>query len=253
MTRPFAGKIAIVTGATSGIGRAAALALADGGADLIVTGRDRARGAETVAMIEQRGRQAAFVVQDAREESDWPPVIAAALTAFGRIDILVNNAGGIIVKPLEKLTLEDHQLMLRANLESAFLGIRAVWPHLKAAGGGTIVNITALMGERTAAIGVAYAPAKAAEIGLTKAAAAEGAPFGIRVNSVMPGLIWSEGWIRMAGPDPEATKAGLGKSVPLGRVGTPAEVAHAVAFLCSNGAAHINGIDYPVDGGRLAG
>jgi NAD(P)-dependent dehydrogenase (short-subunit alcohol dehydrogenase family) len=246
------GQVALVTGATAGIGRATALALAREGAAVVATGRNRAAGAETVAQIEAIGGRAAFLAQDANVEADWIAAVGGTLAAYGRLDILVNNAGKITVRPLEALTPDDLHAMLQANLESCFLGMKYAWPHLKAAGGGAIVNVTALMGERTAAIGVAYSPAKAAAMALTKSAALEGAPDNIRVNSIMPGLIWSDGWQRMAGPDPEATRVNVGKGAPMGRFGTPAEVAEAILFLVSDAARFITGIDFPVDGGRSA-
>jgi NAD(P)-dependent dehydrogenase (short-subunit alcohol dehydrogenase family) len=248
----LSGKVALITGATAGIGRATAVVMAEQGADVVVTGRNREDGATTVALVTAAGGRAAFVAQDATSEADWPDAVGTAISAFGRLDVLVNNAGKITVKPIDKLTLDDLDHMLKANLESCFLGMKYAWPHLKAAGGGSIVNITALMGERTASIGLAYSPAKAAAIALTKAAALEGAPDRIRVNSVMPGLVWSDGWQRMAGPDPEATKQAVGKTVPFQRFGEPREVAAAIAFLASDAAAHITGIDLPVDGGRSA-
>lgn len=245
-------KVALVTGATAGIGRATALALARNGIAVVATGRKRDAGAETVKLIESAGGRAAFIAHDANLEDEWIAAVSGAIAAFGRLDILVNNAGKIIVKPLDKLTPDDMQTMLRANLESCFLGMKYVWPHLKAAGGGAIVNVTALMGERTAAIGVAYSAAKAAAMALTKSAAIEGARDKIRVNAVMPGLIWSDGWQRMAGPDPETTKANVGKTVPFGRFGETSEVAEVIAFLASDAAVQITGVDFPVDGGKNA-
>jgi NAD(P)-dependent dehydrogenase (short-subunit alcohol dehydrogenase family) len=245
-------KVALVTGATAGIGRATALALARCGIAVVATGRKCDAGAETVKRIEDAGGRGAFIAHDANLEEEWIAAISGAIAAFGRLDILVNNAGKIIVKPLDQLTPEDMQTMLRANLESCFLGMKYAWPHLKAAGGGAIVNVTALMGERTAAIGVAYSAAKAAAMALTKSAAIEGARDKIRVNAVMPGLIWSDGWQRMAGPDPDTTKTNVGKTVPFGRFGETAEVAEVIAFLASDAASQITGVDFPVDGGKNA-
>jgi 3alpha(or 20beta)-hydroxysteroid dehydrogenase len=247
----LSGKVAIVTGGTAGIGRACAQVLAREGARLILTGRDTVR-AEKVKDLVESG-QAFYVPQDAGQEAEWPKVIDAAIQRLGRIDILVNNAGAIAVKPLDVIGRDDLTRMLNANLYSAFLGIKAVWPHMAASGGGVIVNVSALMAERTLGIGMAYTPAKAAQQSLTKTAALEGARHGIRVVSVLPGLIWSDGWVRMAGPEPEKTKAGLGPTIPMGRVGETAEVAELVAFLCSDEARFITGIDLPVDGGKMAG
>jgi NAD(P)-dependent dehydrogenase (short-subunit alcohol dehydrogenase family) len=247
----LSGKFAIVTGGTAGIGRASAMNLARDGARLIVTGRSADRAEKIKPLIDSG--QAIYVQQDTTQESSWPIIIDTALKHFGRIDILVNNAGAIAVKLLDAMTHDDLKRMLHANLDSVFCGIKAVWPTMVAQKGGVIVNISALMGERTAGIGMAYTPAKAAQQSLSKTAALEGAAHNIRVVSVLPGLIWSDGWVRMAGPDPEKTKAGLGPTIPMGRVGEPGEVGEMVAFLCSDDARMITGVDIPVDGGKSAG
>lgn len=247
----LAGKVAIITGGTAGIGKACAIAMARDGAKLVLTGRSAER-AEKVKDLTDSGA-AIYVQQDTTEESQWPKAIDAAIAAYGKIDILINNAGAIAVKPLEAMAHADITRMLAANLESAFLGMKAVWPHLVKNGGSVIVNMSALMGERTAGIGMAYTPAKAAQQSLTKTAALEGAPHNIRVVSVLPGLIWSDGWVRMAGAEPEKTKAGLGPTIPMGRVGETSEIGEVVAWLCSNDARMITGVDIPIDGGKAAG
>jgi NAD(P)-dependent dehydrogenase (short-subunit alcohol dehydrogenase family) len=247
----LAGKVAIVTGGTAGIGRATAELMAAHGAKVTITGRDRGR-ADAIRPLVERG-EAIFVQQDATHETTWDLVVTATLHAFGRVDILVNNAGRIIVKPLAQLSHEDMRLMLAANLDAAFLGMRAVWPLLAEGGGGAIVNVSALMGERAVGIGLAYSAAKGAQQALTKAAAREGAVLNIRVNSILPGLIWSDGWQRMAGPEPDKTKAGLAPTIPLQRVGEPREVAEAIVFLASDQARAITGVDWAVDGGKSAG
>ena len=142
--------------------------------------------------------------------------------------------------------------MVAANLDSTFLGMRAVWPHMASRGGGAIINVSALMGERTASIGLAYSAAKGAQQALSKAAALEGAANNIRVNSVLPGLIWSDGWKRMAGPEPDKTKTNLGPTIPMGRVGEPREIAKAIVFLASDEARYLTGIEMAIDGGKSA-
>lgn len=247
----LSGRIAIVTGGTAGIGRAAAMALAREGARLVLTGRSAARAEQVKPLID--AGDAIYVQQDTTDAGQWPIVIDAALQAYGRIDILINNAGAIAVKPLDVIAHDDVKRMLAANLDSVFMGIKAVWPTMVKQGGGVIVNVSALMGARTAGIGMAYTPAKAAQQSLTRTAAVEGAPHNIRVVTVLPGLIWSDGWVRMAGPEPDKTKAGLGPTIPMGRVGEPSEVAEAIAFLCSDEARRITGIELPIDGGKAAG
>ncbi len=244
-------KVAIITGGTAGIGRATAELMVANGAQVVITGRDLERSKNLQPLVDQG--QAIFVQQDTSDEKTWSVVTDAAMKAFGRIDILVNNAGRIIVKPLDKLTHDDMHLMVAANLDSTFLGMRAVWPHMVAQGGGVIVNVSALMGERTVSIGLAYSAAKGAQQALSKSAALEGAAHNIRVNSVLPGLIWSDGWKRMAGPEPDKTKANLGPTIPMGRVGEPNEIAHAILFLASDNARYITGVEMAIDGGKSAG
>ena len=245
------GKIAIITGGTAGIGRATAELMIAQGAKVIITGRDLER-AKNIKLLIERG-EAVFIQQDTTHENSWDLVMTAALEAFGRVDILVNNAGRIIIKPLAQLSHDDMRLMIAANLESAFLGMRAVWTHFVGNGGGAIINVSALMGERTAGIGLAYSAAKGAQQALTKCAALEGAPHNIRVNSVLPGLIWSDGWKRMAGPEPDKTKANLGPTIPMGRVGEPHEIAETIVFLASEDARYITGAEIAIDGGKSAG
>ena len=245
------GKFAIVTGGTAGIGRACAMALAREGVNMIVTGRSADRASRVQPLLD--AGQAFYLPQDTTKESEWPGIVAAAMEKFGRIDILINNAGAITVKPLDVITSEDFTRMLDANPNSVFCGIKAVWQQMVRQGGGVIVNMSALMGERTAGIGMAYTPAKAAQQALSMTAAIEGGPHNIRVLSVLPGLIWSDGWVRMAGPEPDKTKTGLGKTIPIGRVGETSEIGDVVAYLCSDDARYITGIDIPIDGGKSAG
>ena len=245
------GKVAIITGGTAGIGRATAELMIARGAKVVITGRDLERAKNIQPLVD--AGQAIFVQQDTTHEKTWEVVMAVALKAFGHVDILVNNAGSIIVKPLDQLSLDDMCLMVAANLDSTFLGMRAVWPHMGAYGGGAIINVSALMGEKTVSIGLAYSATKGAQQALTKSAALEGAAHNIRVNSVLPGLIWSDGWKRMAGPEPDKTKANLGPSIPMQRVGEPREIAEAIVFLASDDACFITGSDMAIDGGKSAG
>jgi NAD(P)-dependent dehydrogenase (short-subunit alcohol dehydrogenase family) len=234
-------KVAIITGGTAGIGRATAELMMAEGAKVIVTGRDPARAS-----------RATFMQQDTTDEQSWPRVVEAALSTYGRIDILVNNAGRLILKPLPALTHDDLRLMLAANLESVFFGVRAVWPHMVTAG-GSIVNVSALLGQRGSPLGLAYGAAKAAQQAFSKAAALEGAPHNIRVNTILPGIIWSDGWQRLAGDKQEETKTGVSAGIPFKRVGEPREVAAAIAYLASDEARGITGIEMTVDGGMAAG
>ncbi len=244
------GKVAIITGGTAGIGRATAELMIAHGAKVVVTGRDLKR-AENIQPLIARG-DALYVQQDTTDEQSWAGVIQRTLATFGRIDILVNNAGRLIVKPLPALSLDDMKLMLAANLDSTFLGMHSVWPHMTG-NGGSIVNVSAMMGVQTAAIGLVYSAAKAAQQALTRTAALEGSSQNIRVNTVLPGIIWSDGWQRLAGDKQTETKESLNPTIPMGRVGEPRDVAEAITYLASDEARYITGIEMAIDGGKSAG
>ncbi|MBL8631196.1 MAG: SDR family oxidoreductase [Rhodospirillaceae bacterium] len=250
LPQTLAGKRAIITGGTAGIGRATAELFVEHGAKVVVTGRDLERAKNIQPLIDQG--HALFVQQDTSDEKSWADVISRTLEAYGGLDILVNNAGRLIVKPLPLLSHDDMKLMLAANLESVFLGMRAAWPHLTKTG-GNIVNVSALMGAKTAAIGLAYSAAKAAQQALTKSAALEGAAHNIRVNTVLPGVIWSDGWKRLAGEKQDETKTSVSANIPLKRVGEPREIAQAIVYLAGDEARYITGIEMTIDGGSFAG
>ena len=246
------GKVGIVTGATSGIGRGCALAMVKAGARLVVTGRNVERGHITVDLIEQLGGEALFVQQDVTRESDWHRVIDGTVNRFGRIDILLNNAGDAKLGPITELTLETLRFLLRVDLEGPFLGMKLAWPHLVAAGGGAIINMSSVAGQRGVAGGSAYSTVKGAQAAMSRAAAVEGAPVNIRVNSMHPGLIWTEGVIDVMGDNVEEFKPRLLAHVPWGAFGEPKNVADACVYLASDEARHVTGIELNVDGGQLA-
>jgi len=248
----LADKVAIVTGATSGIGRGCALAMAEAGAKLIVTGRNVERGHITVDMIDKLGGESVFVRQDVTREADWQTVIDTTMDRFGRLDILLNNAGDARLGPLTELTLDTLQFLLRVDLEGPFLGMKAAWPHLVAAGGGAIINMSSVAGQRGVAGGTAYSTVKGAQAAMTRAAAMEGAPANIRVNSMHPGLIWTEGVTDVMGDNVEEFKPRLLAHVPYGAFGEPKNVADACVYLASDEARYVTGIELNVDGGQLA-
>jgi len=248
----LADKIAIVTGATSGIGRGCALAMAEAGAKLIVTGRNVDRGRITVDMIEELGGESIFVQQDVTRQGDWESVINTTLESYGRLDILLNNAGDARLGPLTELTLDTLQFLLRVDLEGPFLGMQAAWPHLADAGGGSVINMSSVAGQRGMVGGTAYCTVKGAQTALTRAAAREGAAVNIRVNSMHPGLIWTEGVTDVLGDNVEEFKPRLLAKIPFAAFGEPRHVASACVYLASDEACNVTGIELNVDGGQLA-
>jgi 3(or 17)beta-hydroxysteroid dehydrogenase len=247
----LADKVAIVTGATSGIGRGCAIAMAEAGAKMIVTGRNVERGRITVDMIEKIGGQAIFIQQDVTIEEDWRSVIDTTLESFGRLDILLNNAGDAILGPLVDVTIDTLRFLLRVDVEGPFLGMQAAWPHLLK-DGGTIINMSSVTGQKGMAGASAYGTAKGAQTALTRAAAMEGKDVNIRVNSMHPGMIWTEGVTDVLGDNVEEYKPKLLANIPYGQFGEPKNVAAACVYLASDEAKDVTGIEFNVDGGQLA-
>jgi 3-oxoacyl-[acyl-carrier protein] reductase len=242
-------RVAIVTGGGSGIGAAIARLLAEAGADVAIAGR-KAEWLEAAAveLHAAAGRQFLAVPTDVRDPAAVAQLIERTVEAFGRLDILVNNAGKGWHAPLSKMAADTWRDQVALNLDAAFYGAQAAFPHLKARGNGAIVNISSLAGIH-GSMGVgAYSAAKAGLQQFTRVAAAEWGPHGIRVNAVAPGMI--------ATPLAEANwaktgfdVAGASTSFPLRRPGRPEEVAHAVVFLASDAASYITGETLAVAGG----
>ncbi len=238
-----AGLVALVTGAASprGQGAAEATLLALEGAAVVLADIDD-EGASTAASI---GDAAAFRHLDVTSESDWASAVAWTLERHGRLDILVNNAGIWLQKTLEETSLDDYRRVVDINQVSVFLGMRAVVPAMRAAGSGSIVNISSLAGIRGAQVPLAYAASKWAVRGMSRQAAAELALYGIRVNTVFPGYVDTA----MIGGGHEE----IAQRVPLGRrLATPEEIAGAVLFLASDEARYVSGAELVVDGAVTA-
>jgi 3-oxoacyl-[acyl-carrier protein] reductase len=237
------GRVAVVTGAGKNIGRAIALALADGGAKVAVNGRsDRGSVDAVVAEIAANGGEALAVMADVSDEAAVARLVDAVAERFGRIDILVNNAAARPEKPLETLSYEDFRAVTSVILDGAFLTTKAALPHLERSGAGAIVNIGG-MASHSGAKGRAHViAAKAGLVGLTKAFAHDLAAAGITVNCVAPGIIAT---VR-AGPAPQHHM--LAKTL-VGRQGLPEEIAAAVRFLVGPGARYITGQTLHVNGG----
>ncbi|GGD99668.1 oxidoreductase [Polymorphobacter glacialis] len=248
------GKVALVTGAAMGLGAATARALAAEGAAVLLTDLDPA--VETVALeISAEGGRAAFVLHDVTVEAEWAAAVAAATAHFGGIDILVNNAGvSGGMGELMTQSLEDWRRIMAVNLDGVFLGMRHCGPVMAAGGGGSVINLSSILGKVGLAGAAAYCASKGGVLLLTKAAALEWAPLGIRVNSVHPGFIETPMVANAiaASENGNEMRDGLVAAHPLGRFGVPGEIAGAVVFLASDAASFMTGAEMVVDGGYLA-
>ena len=249
----FAGKACIVTGATSGIGRAIALELASQRADLLLIGRNESRGLEALAELRSLGAAASFMAVDVAQPESARAVIKSALDVYGRIDVLVNNAGILINGTALDCTDEDWNRVMEVNVSAAFRLSRAVLPQMLQQGSGSIVNIAsdwALMGARGA---TAYCVSKAALAQLTRCMALDYATAGIRVNAVCPGETDTPMLdLAFPGDDRDRKVRTLAASIPLGRVARVEEIARVVAFVASADASFMTGALIPVDGGTSA-
>ena len=235
------GKVAIITGAARGQGAEEARRFVAEGAQVVLT--DLLPEVATVA--KELGDAAIALRHDVSAEEDWATVVAAALERFGRVDILVNNAGVFEPCPLADTTVESFDRQFRVNQRGPFLGMRAVLPAMKAAGGGSIVNISSAAGTRGYPDMIGYLGTKWALRGMTKGAARELAPWRIRVNSVHPGLVDTP----MLGALDDDTKQAMVAGVPLGRMGTTDDVVEIVTYLASDRSGYVTGAELQVDGG----
>jgi NAD(P)-dependent dehydrogenase (short-subunit alcohol dehydrogenase family) len=237
------GKRALVTGATSGIGRATAEALASEGATVVLSGRDRARGAEVAAAIERAGGKAEYIAADLSKPSE----VAALADRAGEIDILVNNAGVFPGGATHEIDEAAFDTAFDVNVKAPFLLTAAIAPRMAQRGEGSIVNVTTMVAEFGMPGLSVYGASKAATALLTKAWAAEYGPQGVRVNAVSPGPTRTPGTAAMGDGFEQ-----IAATIPLGRAADPAEIAAAIVFLASEGASYVNGAIVPVDGGRVA-
>ncbi len=250
MAGRLSGKIAIVTGAGSGIGAATARLFAREGARVVLCGRRLAPLEAVAAEIARGGFAAEARSADVADERAFEALVADTVARHGRLDVLVNNAYGMVAGPLASATTEAWHATFRATLDSAFFGLRAALPQMARAGGGAIVNVSSTAGHAGQAGIGAYASAKAALENLTRTAAIEAAPQRVRVNTLAPGVIATEGTLAAFG-DPRA-RAAMEARIPLGRFGAPDEIANGILFLASDEASFITGACLIVDGGQRA-
>lgn len=245
--RGLAGRAALVTGAGAGIGLAIARRLAEAGAGVALL--DLRGAAEAAALIAAEGGRAIAIAGDVSRDADAAGAVARAREEFGRLDILVNNAGIASLRPFLETTPEEFRRTLDVNVTGAFLLSQAAARIMMAQGGGRIVNIASISGQRAGAGRTAYGTSKAALIQLTRQMALELAAHAITVNAVAPGPVETEMAKLM---HDRKTREGYLRMVPLGRYGTPEEIAEAVLFLASDRAGYITGHVLDVDGGFMA-
>ena len=252
------GKVAFITGGASGFGRAAALRFAREGAKVGLLDVAEEGGRATAHAVEEAGGEALFAPADVRDEPRVRSAVDAAAERFGRLDILFNNAGKPSPHrqtPIEDVPQEDWDHILDTNLKGMFLAAKAVVPHMRRAGGGAIVNTASFAG--LVAIGaVSYAASKGGLVAFTRTLASQLAPAGVRVNAVAPGytnVFTAQGEVaRSAEEDRRRLTANMAASIPLGRVGTAADIVNAVLYLASDEASFVTGHVLVVDGGYTA-
>lgn len=249
------GKVALITGAGSGFGKATALLFAKEGAGVVVADLNADAAKETVDIIKQQGGNAISVKADVSEAKDCDAMVQAAVDTFGRLDILHNNAGiAMTATPIENITEDVWDRLIKINLKSVYLGSRAAIPVMKKQGGGAIINTSSVSAVRVRPGGGAYAVAKAGVSHLTRILALELAPYKIRVNTISPVISETPLGIELIPEaqrkDMEATRKAFISTIPIGRMAVPEDIANAALFLAMDDSSMVTGIDLGVDGGR---
>lgn len=243
--------VVLITGALTGIGRATALAFAHDGARIVVSGRRDEAGQALAAELRELGTEAEFIRVDVRHDDEVRDLVDRTVTRFGRLDVAVNNAGTEGKPgPVTDQTAESYAATFDTNVLGTVLSMKHELRVMQAQGHGSIVNLSSTLGHRAAPGASIYTASKHAVEGLTKAAALEGAAFGVRVNAVAPGPIETEMLNRFTGSADR--KAGLIAGVPVKRAGTPDEIAQTIVFLTSDKASFLTGQIVAVDGGKSA-
>ncbi|NNL86501.1 MAG: glucose 1-dehydrogenase [Myxococcales bacterium] len=252
------GKVALITGGASGIGRACALRLAEEGAAIAVTDIQDDAGRSVVSEAEEGGASALYLHHDVTDEAAWVEVLQTTAEQFGKLDILVNNAGIGVLGPVTSLSLADWRRQNAVNLDGVFLGTKHAIPLMRENGGGSIINMSSVAGLQGAAHFSGYCASKGGVRLFTKAVAIECASDRIRVNSVHPGVIDTPIWTSVVGPDGAPMPAVDPKQfadaiVPGGEVGTPRDIADGVVYLASDESRYMTGAELVIDAGITAG
>ena len=253
------GKVAVITGSTSGIGRAGAIAFAKEGASVVISGRNKARGGEVVELIKQQGGQARFVVADVMAMADIEHLVKAAVDSFGRLDIFWHNAGIVGPDDVATLSSERYDAMMTTHLKAAVFGVQAALPQLRKAGGGVVLFTGSVAGLKQSGFSLTYSLAKSGLVMLTRKLAVDLAKDNIRVNCLCPGRVQtgmrpeiSTDRAKALDISAEEWERRDKQRIPLGRFITEEEVADAALFLVSDKASSITGVSLPIDGGFLA-
>lgn len=251
MMQDMAGKVAIVTGGSDGIGLATAALLARRGAQVVICGRRQEVLDQARATIEAAGGKVEAVQLDVTDFDAFTALIEGTARKHGRLDMLVNNAMSTHYAPISRLTLDHWRKDFAVNADAVFIGTKAAMKVMAAQGGGSIVNISSTTAIRAMANYAGYSASKAALIQFTACAAMEGARQGIRVNAIVPGQVNTAATLDFATKAPEIA-AKTADAIPMGRGGKPEELAEAIVFMLSDAASYITGVALPVDGGKAA-
>src|SRR6266702_942986 len=244
------GKVVLITGGARGMGKSHVRHFVAEGARVVFGDVQDGKGAAVAAGLDEKSCR--YVHHDVTSEADWAAAVAAALDTFGRLDALVNNAGVLAFARITDMPLADFRRILEVNVVGCWLGMKAVIEPMKAAGGGSIVNISSIEGFTGAAGLSAYSASKFAVRGMTKAAAQELAAFGIRVNSVHPGGVLTRMVVESEDARAESAEAFM-KAMPLHRFAEPVEISRLVAYLASDESSYSTGSEFVADGGLLSG
>jgi 3alpha(or 20beta)-hydroxysteroid dehydrogenase len=245
------GKVALITGGARGMGKSHVRHFAAEGARVVFGDVLDDKGAKVAAGLD--GQSCRYIHHDVTSEAQWAAAVAAAVDTFGRLDVLVNNAGVLKFAPIADMSLDDFRRILEVNAVGCWLGMKSVIEPMKAAGGGSIINISSIEGFTGAAGLSAYSASKFAIRGMTKVAARELGQFGIRVNSVHPGGVITSMILSQAEAADQMDPEAFLKAMPLSRFAEPAEISRLVAFLASDESSYSTGSEFIADGGLLSG